>query len=321
MSNELMVIEVTDDMAPVVYVAGGLDKYFDMVKDAVSGEVPDLTTKKGRDRIASLAAQVSRSKTAVEKPGRAYLKRLKEMPKTVESELREWVNNCDSLRDEVRRPLTEWEEEQKRIEVERIAAEEAERLRIQIESDHEIALLMNEKFDREREEERKAAEAAMVERDRKLQEEAAERARAEEAAKQQAERDRVERERVEAIQREEAAIKQAQAAEAARIAAEARAIAEAEAAEARRIEAEKRAIIAAKVAAAEAIERERKRVEAAEAAARAEDERRAADRAHRGAVNSRIKSELIALGLSDEQAIAVIKAMVKGEISNVKITY
>lgn len=110
MSNELMVIEVTDDMAPVVYVAGGLDKYFDMVKDAVSGEVPDLTTKKGRDRIASLAAQVSRSKTAVEKPGRAYLKRLKEMPKTVEAELREWVNNCDNLRDEVRRPLTEWEE-------------------------------------------------------------------------------------------------------------------------------------------------------------------------------------------------------------------
>lgn len=37
MSNELMVIEVTDDMAPVVYVSGGLDKYFDMVKDAVSG--------------------------------------------------------------------------------------------------------------------------------------------------------------------------------------------------------------------------------------------------------------------------------------------
>lgn len=60
-----------DDMAPVVYVAGGLDKYFDMVKDAVSGEVPDLTTKKGRDRIASLAAQVSRSKTAVEKPEQA----------------------------------------------------------------------------------------------------------------------------------------------------------------------------------------------------------------------------------------------------------
>lgn len=77
----------------------------------------------------------------------------------------------------------------------------------------------------------------------------------------------------------------------------------------------------ARKATAEEIERERERVEAAEAAARAEDERRAADRAHRGAVNSRIKSELIALGLSDEQAIAVIKAMARGEISNVKITY
>lgn len=321
MSNELMVIEVTDDMAPVVYVAGGLDKYFDMVKDAVSGEVPDLTTKKGRDRIASLAAQVSRSKTAVEKPGRAYLKRLKEMPKTVEAELREWVNNCDNLRDEVHRPLTEWEDEQKLIEAERIAAEEAERLRIQIESDHEIALLMNEKFDREREEERKAAEAAMVERDRKLQEEAAERARAEEAAKQQAERDRVDRERVEAIQREEAAIKQAQAAEAARVAAEEKAIADAEIAEKRRIEAGRQALIAAEAAALAAVDRERKRIKEAAAAAKEEYERRAADIAHRRTVNSKIKSEIIALGLSDEQAIVVIKAMVNGNISNVKITY
>lgn len=72
--------------------------------------MPDLTTVKGRARIASLAATVSKSKKAVETPGRDYLKRLKEMPKVVEAELREFVIKMDSLRDATRKPLTDWED-------------------------------------------------------------------------------------------------------------------------------------------------------------------------------------------------------------------
>lgn len=112
-SNEIAVIEVTPELAPAIYVSGGLKGYFEQVKQAVEGEVPDLTTKKGRDRVASLAAQVSRSKTAVEKPGREYLKRIKELPKEVEAELREWVRGCDELRDQVREPLTAIENQYK----------------------------------------------------------------------------------------------------------------------------------------------------------------------------------------------------------------
>lgn len=101
--------EISEANAPAIYVAGGLKQFIDMVKAEVEGEVPDLTTRKGRERIASLAAKVSKSKTAVEKPGRDYLRRLKEMPKVVEAELREFVTKMDALRDETRRPLTEWE--------------------------------------------------------------------------------------------------------------------------------------------------------------------------------------------------------------------
>lgn len=101
--------EISEANAPVIYVAGGLQQFIDLVKGEVEGEVPDLTTRKGRERIASLAAKVSKSKTAVEKPGRDYLRRLKEMPKVVEAELREFVTKMDTLRDETRRPLTEWE--------------------------------------------------------------------------------------------------------------------------------------------------------------------------------------------------------------------
>ncbi|MDF3173490.1 hypothetical protein P3C22_15780 [Pseudomonas sp. ER28] len=101
--------EISEANAPAIYVAGGLQQFIDLVKGEVLGEVPDLKTRKGRERIASLAAKVSKSKTAVEKPGRDYLRRLKEMPKVVEAELRDFVTKMDALRDETRRPLTEWE--------------------------------------------------------------------------------------------------------------------------------------------------------------------------------------------------------------------
>lgn len=104
--------DITADNAPTIYVTGGLGQFFEAVKAEVTGEVPDLTTRKGRERIASLAAKVSKSKTAVEKPGRDYLKRLKEMPKVVEAELREFVTKMDALRDATRQPLTDWEQKE-----------------------------------------------------------------------------------------------------------------------------------------------------------------------------------------------------------------
>lgn len=112
MSAQQQVITIDDisaDNAPAIYVAGGLGQFFDAVKAEVSAEIPDLTTRKGRERIASLAATVSKSKAAVERPGRDYLRRLKEMPKAVEAELREWVTKMDNLRDATRKPLTDWE--------------------------------------------------------------------------------------------------------------------------------------------------------------------------------------------------------------------
>lgn len=100
---------ISDETAPVVYVQNGLKPFLQMIKDEVSGEVPDLSTVKGRERIASLAFTVSKRKAAVEKPGRDYLRKIKELPKIIEVELREFVRDADALRDEIRKPLTDWE--------------------------------------------------------------------------------------------------------------------------------------------------------------------------------------------------------------------
>ena len=165
--TDLTVIEIKPEQAPVLYVAGGLDAYLEQIRQAVN-EVPDLSTKKGRDRVGSLAAQVSRSKTAIEKPGREYLRRLKEAVRPAEAEIKRFVDACDELRDATRRPLTEWEAEQERIKAEEaMNAMHAEALEMNIrfdqelaakfEADHEMALLMNKDFDRDREEQRRLA--------------------------------------------------------------------------------------------------------------------------------------------------------------------
>jgi len=110
-ANQLAVTidDISEANAPVIYVKDGLKPFLQAVKEEVTSQVPDLSTAKGRDRIASLAAKVSKSKVAVEKPGREYLKRLKEQPKIVEAELKEFVDAMDALRDETRKPLSDWE--------------------------------------------------------------------------------------------------------------------------------------------------------------------------------------------------------------------
>lgn len=109
--QQLITIDhISDENAPAIYIQNGLKPFLQMIKDEVCGEVPDLSSRKGRERIASLAATVSKRKVAVEKPGREYLRSIKELPKIIEAELREFVRDADALRDEIRKPLTDWEE-------------------------------------------------------------------------------------------------------------------------------------------------------------------------------------------------------------------
>lgn len=112
-NTELALSTITPEQYPALYVSGGLDPYYQQIRNQVLSEVPDLNTKAGIARVKSLARIVSESKTAIEKPGRNYLKQLKEMPKVIEAELRDWVTKMDALRDEVRQPVTELEEKEK----------------------------------------------------------------------------------------------------------------------------------------------------------------------------------------------------------------
>ncbi|HBU1901285.1 TPA: hypothetical protein MIM82_00805 [Klebsiella pneumoniae] len=318
---DLTVIEIKPEQAPALYRAGGLDAYLEQIRQAVN-EVPDLTTKKGRDRVASLAAQVSRSKTAIEKPGREYLKRLKEAVRPAEAEIKRFVDACDELRDATRRPLTEWEAEQERIKaeeamlalhVEALAMNEDfdRQLAARIESDHEMALLMNDAFDREQ-----ADKAAEAERQRIAHEEEIKRMAAAAAAREVEQR--AQREREEAAHREAVLKAQAEQAERDRIAAEKKAEADKQAA----IEAERRK-------AQEEADRIRREAEQREQARLAEEKRKAdeqarreADVKHRKAVGTEIVKALLAnTSLTRDQAIEVLTAVKDGRIPHTGISY
>ena len=117
MSEVKEIVAIPQETALDVFTKeGALQPYLDQIKQAVSGQVPDLTTKKGRDAIASLAYRVSQSKTYLEGVGKKLADEQKEIPKKIDASRRLVRETLDSLRDEIRKPLTQWEQQQAEIQ-------------------------------------------------------------------------------------------------------------------------------------------------------------------------------------------------------------
>lgn len=270
----------------------------------------DLSKAKNRDAIKSLAYKVTQSKTYIDKAGKAVVDELKELPKKVDASRKQCRDELDALSEEIRQPVTAWEDAEKA----RVAAEELVK---QIERDHEEALQMNELHDlRKAEEERKR-----IEHENEIKRQAAEQARIE--AEQKAQRDREAAELKAKQEREAAELKARQEVEAA-------AKREREAREAQeRAEREKQEAIAkAEREKLAAVEAERRKAEEAERARLAEIElqkqeelKRQADTVHRAKVNNQAIQDLIAAGIPEDCAKACIIAIAKGSVSSVKINY
>lgn len=331
MSNELVVIEQNNVMS--VFTEGDqLDEIIKQVEMEIATFEHDLSTGVGRKRTASLANKVAKTKTYLDSLGKDLVSDWKAKSKVVDGNRKSMRDRLDKLKVIARQPLTEWEEEQARIEEEKRQAEQAKRIAEEIERDHEMALLMDAEFNRKAEEERKAAEEA--ERIRKEQEEKERlerEARIAQEAKEKAEREAKEREERlirEAKEREEkaeverlAAIEREEQAKRDAIAAEERRKLEAEQAEQRRIEAEEKAKRDAEEAAERARQAEIQRQKDEEERQRKEQEAREANKRYIGSIRKAAKESLMALGMEEEQAKAVVMAIHNGQIANVKIHY
>ncbi|HFF0357544.1 hypothetical protein [Klebsiella quasipneumoniae] len=318
---DLVVIEKKNAMA-VFTNNDQLDPLIELIEKEARSLVPDVTTKKGRDAIASMAHKVARSKTYIDNAGKDLVAELKALPKQIDESRRVVRERLDALKDEVRRPLTEWEAEQERIKAEEaMNALHAEALEMNIkfdrelaakfEADHEMALLMDKDFDRERADKAAEAERQRIAREEEIKRLAEEKAKREAAEQAQREIDAAAaREREAILAKERAEREQREAAE--------------------RAEREKQAAVEAeRRKAQEEADRIRREAEQREQARLAEEKRKAdeqarreADVKHRKAVGTEIVKALLAnTSLTRDQAIEVLTAVKDGRIPHTGISY
>ncbi|EME1743927.1 cell envelope biogenesis protein TolA [Cronobacter sakazakii] len=319
-TTDLVVIEKANAMT-VFKSTDQIEDILQKVEREVMSFVPDVTTAKGRKEIASLAYKVAQTKTYLDGLGKDLVAELKEIPKLIDANRKTVRDRLDALKEKARQPLTDYEVEQERIKQEEEAKLAAEELAKKIESDHEMALLMNDAFDREL-----AEKKAEQERQRIAHEEEIKR-QAEERAKREAE-EKAAAEIAAAKKREEDAI--AAKAQAELLAKQEKEKAEREAKESlERAEREKQeAIEAERKKAQDEADRIRREAEEKEAARLAEEKRikdeekrRAQDKAHRKEVNNKILADLIKVGASEDVAKSIITAIVKGEVFATRIAY
>ena len=354
--NELQVLEQNVIVAAFAK-RGGTDELFEHIAQEVRSHVPDVTTKKGRDAIGSLAMKVSKSKTLIEKCGKELVAEQKAQIKLIDDDRISVVKKFDALRDEILAPRDAWEQAEK----DRVAKHEHHIATIRMVSalataaDSEwtaltikeaIETLENRVIDSSFEEYEEQAKLAKFETLEVLRKALGvrEKFEAEQAELERlriAEQQRIQQEREAQIAREAAEKATREAEEKARFEAErvqrekleaeqreARLKAEKEAALLREEQLKQQAIEREKQAEIDrqnAIEAERKRIEqeaqAKAEAARKAEEARLANVEHRKQICSEALKGLTDLGLSVDQGKAVLNAINKGLVPHVSIKF
>lgn len=353
-AENALVVQVTENPGLVLLDRERFNQFYEAVKAETDKLVPDTSSAKGRKEIASMARKVASMKVQIDDAGKKLNEEARARINLVDAARRDIRDKLDALKDDVRRPLTEWEaaEEQRLADVkawferteqaanvwaEDTAAAVAER----------IAQLEQETLNPDVFQDTMANAQATVERTltslraahARLVQEEADRAELERLRREAAEREERERQEAEAKAAAEAEerARQEAVARAERAAAEEKARIEAAAKaaeEAARIQAERKAQAereAADRAHAEALAAEKRRADEAEAARKAEEdriarekadaERRAADIAHRGKIMGEAKTALMDLDLPEATAKAVVLAIAAGNVPHVSISF
>jgi len=331
MSQELIVIE--EAKALTAFNAGSIEQLVSEVEEIARSIVLDASTAAGRKEIISVAYKVAQSKTFLDNVGKKIVEDWKKKSAVMDKERKKAWERLEKLQIEIRRPVTEFEEREKA----RVAG-------------HEQAILSMEQLANAPHDNSQNAAAALVclnLEDTTKREEFSDRAaevklrcqeilKAKIAALQQSEAEKAELERLrkEAEERAQQDRERQIAEEAARKAreeAERKANAEREAAEARAKKAEEDAKASAmkaeedaKRAVAAAEEQARRAIEAAAEEARAvkaAEEKRAANVEHRRSINRDILADLVAAGLTEDDAKLVVIAINKGVLRHVSVRF
>lgn len=119
--TESIEIAVAQNPAIVLLDRAKFTALYDHVKREVESFTPDLTTEKGRKAISALAFKVTRTKTAIDEAGAGLKAEWLKKSQLVDASRREIREKFDELRDQARRPLTEWEDAEEKREADCVA--------------------------------------------------------------------------------------------------------------------------------------------------------------------------------------------------------
>ncbi len=341
--NELAILENVN--AVEVFGGQGLDDLLGKITEEAKSIIPDLTTKKGRDEIASMAHKVAKSKTYLDGLRKDLVSEWKTKAKAVDAEGKKMRDTLDALKAEIRQPLTEWEDaEKERVDTHdrniKEISEAGEQmagnwLQMSIEAMHDT-LKRVEKEEVESYEE--FAPVAASAKDRAIisikesiekrenydkEQVELEKLRAEAAEREQ--KDREEKFRLEGEERakHEAEAKAEEEKERVKLEAEKIEKEKNEALQAK-IFAEKRALEAeenVKIEAEKAAQAERDRIESERLAEEIAAKKREANKAHKTKINNAVLDALVLTGMNKTQAKKAITAIAKGQIPHTTISY
>lgn len=321
-------------------------------RNQVTNVVWDLSKKKDRDAIASLARKVASSKTAIDAAGKQLKERYTVITNKIDADRKYAREELDPVRDEIRKPLTDWEGAKKAREAE-IQRKIADFDKGRVDESSSVALIksviseiesivIDDSFEDFQDVAKlrkyeclEHMQAVLVAREKYEAEQA------ELEAMRLAEQQRLQREHDERIAREATEKAQREAEEKARLEAERveREKHEAEQREAR-LKAEKEAAVLreqqlkiqaeqqakqAEIDKQKAIEAERIRIEQQQLA-QAEAERKAqeareADKAHKKKICAEALKGLTDLGISPERGKDILNAINKGLVPHVSIKF
>lgn len=349
-----IVVAAAENPAIVLIDDGKRDDLFAHIRREIEAFDPDVSTAKGRDAIKSFAYKITRTKTAIDAAGKELNEEARAKINAVDAARRIARAQLEEMAETVRRPLTEWENaEKKRVEqCEATIREIVDAGTVTLDDTAQTvrergARVWSMGFDADRfgdmldrASQAKAHTVSLLktalDRLTREEEERAELERLRAEAAEREAREQAEREREEAEDRARA---EADAAEQRRIAAEKAeaerlAVAKEEAAEAARREAEAEAQrrIDEERAAREAAEREARRIakehalreqEAQAQRDREESERlaREADQKHRAKVKTAAKQALMTCGADEETAKKIVMAIIAGDVPRVRLEF
>jgi len=336
--KDLIVIQ---ELTPAIFADKGIDPILADIKKKAADFKSDISTEEGRKELKSFVYKIKRSKTALDDLGKDLVSEWKAKSKLVDAERKRLRDELDALRDEVRKPLTDWEDKDDARK-----ANHGDKINyifehgndclahwhtLSIETLKEGLVYVGDFKTRDWEEFQSKAIKTILEAEKRINE-AMEKRNAYDEEQKELERlrkeveERKQKEREEEIKR--AAIQKVEVEKLCLIREKEEAERKTQEAEQRvkdaEIEAERKAEadkIEAERKTQEAVELERKRVEAIEKTKREEVAKREADEEHKGKVIGAAVQDLVDAGVDFQQAAKAIEAIRMHRVKSVSINF